>query len=91
MSAGRSCRAAVERVRPGGRRRDAIAGFDEVVGDEGDDVRLVVDDEDALAGDCRAATVTTAARAFARRRWILATIISMAMALCPPRGTITSA
>ena len=96
MSAGRSCRAAVERVGSGGRGGDAVAGFDEVIGDEGDDVRLVVDDEHALAGDVvgrQRSPVASASRArrAARRRWILATIISMAMVLCPPRGTITSA
>ena len=89
---GRSCRAAVERVGSGGRRRDAIAGFDEVVRDERDDVRFVVDDEHALAGDGATARSRVGRPSRARvRRWILATIISIAMALCPPRGTITSA
>jgi hypothetical protein len=42
-----------QRVWAGGCRRHAVAGFHEMVGDEGDDVRLVVDDEHALAGDGR--------------------------------------
>src|SRR5689334_3214462 len=37
-------------VRPGRRGGDAVARLHEVVGDEGDDVRLVIDDEHALAG-----------------------------------------
>ena len=40
-----------ERVGAGGRRRDAISGFDEMVGDERNDVRFVVHDENALSGD----------------------------------------
>jgi len=67
--------------------RDAIPGFDEVERHEGGNVRLVVHDEESFArGDC----VGHAGRPL-RRCWIFATIISMAMVLCPPRGTITSA
>jgi len=81
-----------ECIRPRRRGRDAIPRFHEVIGDEGDDIRFVVDDEDALAGAAvPVGRRHTAARALARRRWILATIISIAMALWPPRGTITSA
>ena len=65
-----------------------------MVGDERDDVGFVVDDEDALAGDggwtgrSRRGASRRPARAVAESS---ATIISMATALWPPRGTITSA
>src|SRR6185437_7318343 len=78
-----------EGVGTGRRRRDAIPGLDEVERDEGDDVGLVVDDENALTR--RPGVRHRLGGACASRRWILATIISIATGLWPPRGTITSA
>ena len=94
MSAGRSCRAAVERVGAGRRGGDAVAGFDEVVRDERDDVRLVVDDEDALAGDGAAGRRSSVPAVRARLRAALDVgddHVDRRSALWPPRGTITSA
>ena len=89
----------LESIRTVGCRRDAVSHFPEMKDDERDDVRIVVDNENALTsrdGRVRHAGLlsdwfTWSARGAARRRPIFATIISMATGLCPPRGTITSA
>jgi hypothetical protein len=59
-----------------------------VVGDERDDVGFVVDDQHALAARSRRRRHASVGWS---RRTILATIISIATGLCPPRGTIRSA
>ena len=76
-----------DRVRAAGRRRNAVPGLYEVERHEGRNIRLVVHDEQSFTTGGRERHADRPRR----RCWIFATIISMAMVLCPPRGTITSA
>ena len=70
-------------------RRNPEAGLGEVIDDECDDIRLVVDDEDAFSAGARA--VLRHARRASSRRWIVVRIISMATAFWPPLGRMMSA
>ena len=82
-----------ERIRTGGGRGDAVPRLREVIDDERDDVRLVVDDEHALArhGRCGRRRRRAHLASPVIRRAIAPTRRSMATVLCPPRGTMTSA
>ena len=84
--------AARDGERVGSRRggEHAIARLREMIDDERDDVRLVVDDEHALARGRRRRRRAHGA-APASRRAIASTSRSTATVLCPPRGTMTSA
>jgi hypothetical protein len=69
-----------ERVRSRRGGPDTIAGFGQMIRDQRDDVGLIVDDEDPFA--CRSPPAHS--DPCRSRRWIFATIISMAIVLCPP-------
>ena len=88
MSAGRSRRARFQRLGAGARGGDAVAALRQMIGDERDDVGLVVDHEDALSAGA-ANRVNGSLRLKSPRD--LGDDHLDRDGLCPPRGTITSA